>query len=461
MGTSLRSDSAFAIDAVSWTRRREEGGREILEKRAGLTAEAASGRRRLRNHYLVTFGLDCSGIAHPLGLSNDDTSLVLTLPWIEGLDLDAYVKVRCAALGSKVLPTREALTLTYKAARIVADLADRGVVHRAVAPGHFVVDPVDHNLWLLNFGRSRFMRGASMSEPGPPADHCEDLRALGRLLYWLATGEAYEAVEGGASPADAAAGLPEMIGDVAVRLLNAGAKQGYWHAAAAAADLLSWRDAKDVGALGTCGTPPDLVMSGRRVGRTPGVVALLSAYSEIARAPAENTQSNRAERRRSILALVSGRAGVGKTTLVLDACRAMRQWGARVDFGKFNQYGDSRPMFALLQALNGVVGQILEGDEESRVAAAARIQMGLGELAQVVVDVVPRLAGLLGPQPTVPALSGEASRAQFELLLRRFVGALATPETPLTLFLDDLQWADARSLDLVRGLLRTPRSIIS
>jgi AAA ATPase domain len=456
MGTSLHGAAGVAVDPVAWTRRRNKGGQGLIEKCAGPGADATHARRRLRNHYIVAFGLECPGVARPLALTRTESGLVLSLPWISGVDLFAYRATRCADLRSDSLPADEILDVAHRLARLLAGVGDRGIVHGDLSPDHVVVGAADGALWLLNFGASQFVRGASGGETAAIVDPNADLRALGRLVCWLASGRQVESPQADAQSAadaqDAMMDLPESIREIAARLLNAGGKNGYWCAAAAAEDILARRRFGDSRALGSRGAPSDLILSTRRVGRSPNVDALLDAYAEATKA--SPGPSGRVAQRRSVLALVEGGAGIGKTTLVSDACRAMRQSGARVDFGKFNQYGDSRPMSALIQALDNVVGQILDDEKGAHAACILRIQTALGALAQVVVDVVPRLMFLLGPQPAPPPLSPEASRARFELLLRRFVGALATKKRPLVLVLDDLQWADQRSLDLMRDLLR-------
>jgi hypothetical protein len=456
LGTSLHGAAGVAFDPISWTRRRDEGDRPIIEKCAGPAADAANARRLLRNHFLVAFGLECSGVAPPLGLTRTQSGLVLSLPWIAGADLGAHRAMRCAELGADSFPADEILDIAYRLAGILADIAECGIVHCDLSPDHVVVGADDGALWLLNFGASRFVRGTAASETGAAVDPTEDLRALGRLLCWLASGRQVETPDGAvhseASARDAAAHLPESIGRIAAQLLMSGGKDGYWHAAAAAGDILALRASGNFKASSTRGAPSDLILSTRRLGRSPDVEALLSAFADAT--SARPNRDGRLAQRRSVLALVEGGAGIGKTTLVSDACRAMRQSGACVDFGKFNQYGDSRPMSALVHALDNVVGQILDEDKEARAVCALHIREALGALAQVVVDVVPRLMFLLGPQPAPPRLPPEAGRARFELLLRRFVGALATRKRPLVLVLDDLQWADQRSLDLMCDLLR-------
>ena len=72
------------------------------------------------------------------------------------------------------------------------------------------------------------------------------------------------------------------------------------------------------------------------------------------------------------------------------------------------------------------------------------------------VDLVPELKLIIGEQPPVPELPPQDAQGRFQLVFRRFIGVFARPEHPLALFLDDLQWLDAATLDLVEDLLTRP-----
>ena len=76
--------------------------------------------------------------------------------------------------------------------------------------------------------------------------------------------------------------------------------------------------------------------------------------------------------------------------------------------------------------------------------------------ARLMVDLVPELRLLIGDQPPVPELPPQDAQRRFQLVFRRFLGVFARPEHPLALFLDDLQWLDAATLDLVEHLLTQP-----
>ncbi|MFY0582549.1 AAA family ATPase [Cystobacter fuscus] len=75
----------------------------------------------------------------------------------------------------------------------------------------------------------------------------------------------------------------------------------------------------------------------------------------------------------------------------------------------------------------------------------------------MITDVLPLLQRLIGPQPLAPGLFAQEARNRFDVVFPRFVAALVSKEHPLVLFLDELQWADAPSLQLIRALLTEPR----
>ena len=72
------------------------------------------------------------------------------------------------------------------------------------------------------------------------------------------------------------------------------------------------------------------------------------------------------------------------------------------------------------------------------------------------VNLIPELAAIIGEQPPVPELPPQDAQSRFQIVFRRFLGVFARPEHPLALFLDDLQWLDAATLDLIEHLVAEP-----
>jgi len=60
---------------------------------------------------------------------------------------------------------------------------------------------------------------------------------------------------------------------------------------------------------------------------------------------------------------------------------------------------------------------------------------------------------IIGEQPLTAPLPPQEAKTRSHLTFRRFIGVFARPEHPLALFLDDLQWLDAATLDVLEDLL--------
>ena len=82
-----------------------------------------------------------------------------------------------------------------------------------------------------------------------------------------------------------------------------------------------------------------------------------------------------------------------------------------------------------------------------------KILEAVGENGQIIIDVIPELEQIIGQQPPVPELSGSAAENRFNLLFGKFVRIFTTKKQPLVIFLDDLQWADLASLNLLKLLM--------
>ena len=80
----------------------------------------------------------------------------------------------------------------------------------------------------------------------------------------------------------------------------------------------------------------------------------------------------------------------------------------------------------------------------------------LGPDGQLMINLIPELAAIIGEQPPTPDLPPQEAQNRFQMVFRRFLGAFAQPEHPLALFLDDLQWLDAATLELLEHLVAEP-----
>ncbi|MCB0542971.1 MAG: AAA family ATPase [Saprospiraceae bacterium] len=151
------------------------------------------------------------------------------------------------------------------------------------------------------------------------------------------------------------------------------------------------------------------------------------------------------------LVLVGGYSGVGKTALV-NSCQI--NWRAKGAFflqGKFDQY-QTTPYSAFIMAFEQLVRQLLFLPESEITAWKARILDALGDNAGVLLEVIPNLELLLGQQPAPEKLNPVETQNRFTFVILQFVRLFASSSKPLVLFIDDWQWCDIPSINLLRLL---------
>ncbi|WP_433945533.1 AAA family ATPase [Paenibacillus sp. SN-8-1] len=156
---------------------------------------------------------------------------------------------------------------------------------------------------------------------------------------------------------------------------------------------------------------------------------------------------------------VSGEAGIGKTSLIEEVLR--KQQHDR-DFyyitGKFEQLSKESPYHPIIQAFRGLMRHLLGQRRDQSMLWRQKLQEALGANVHVIADIIPEARLILASDhaPALEELQANESKKRFIYAFRKFVQALASKEHPLVLFIDDLQWADASSLQLIHALLSDP-----
>ncbi|MBV8471920.1 MAG: AAA family ATPase, partial [Hyphomicrobiales bacterium] len=193
--------------------------------------------------------------------------------------------------------------------------------------------------------------------------------------------------------------------------------------------------------LGERDTPDRLLIPEKLYGREREVEALLAAFDRV-------VTSGGTE-----LVLVSGYSGIGKSSVVSELHRALVPLRGLFVAGKFEQYKRDIPYSTLAQAFQSLVRIVLTKNDGELATWRAAFRDALGLNGRMIADLVPSLTLVVGEQPPVAELEPQQAKARFQLTLRRFLSVFARSEHPLVLFLDDLQWLDSATLDLVEDLL--------
>ncbi len=154
--------------------------------------------------------------------------------------------------------------------------------------------------------------------------------------------------------------------------------------------------------------------------------------------------------------LVSGYSGIGKSSVVHELHKALVPPRGLFASGKFDQYKRDIPYATLGQAFQSLVRSLLTQSEEELGRWRASLIDALGPNGQLMVNLVPELELVIGKQLPVAVLPPQDAQKRFQMVFRRFLGVFARKEHPLALFLDDLQWLDTATLDLLEHLVTHP-----
>jgi len=370
------------------------------------------------------------------------------------------------------------LTLALALARAVARCHGRGVIHHDLNPAKILIRPDDLRVQIIGFelaatfaedrsgfdpldrlpGALAYLSPEQTGRMNRPVDYRTDLYSLGAVLYALATGAPpfadtdtlglihAQLARSPAPPRDRAAWLPPRLSELILALLAKEPEERYQSAAGLADDLARLRRAlRERADLDTVPLRArDLPLAPRPPRRLHGRDAELATLTAaLARVGAGGTQG----------LFVAGYAGVGKTALIRELHRPVTLANGLFISGKCEQFQRDRPLLAPSQCLRHLCQLLLAGSETAVAVWRERILAGLGPDAGALLEVLPELEALLGPQAPAPRIGPLEAQGRLRALLVALVRQVAAPARPLVLFLDDLQWADAPSLDFLGALL--------
>ncbi|XXY13898.1 AAA family ATPase [Sorangium sp. So ce216] len=457
-------------DTILYRARREQDGRPVVLK--VLRRDQASSRAlgRLHHEHEIARAIDAPVIvkAHAIEAFGDQVALVLED--FGGRSLDQ--------LQGGPMPLERFFPLALRLCDALAELHRHHVIHKDIKPQNLLCNPDTGEVKIIDLG----IASLAPSEPQHVAhggliegtlaymapeqtgrmnrgiDQRTDLYSLGVTFYEMLTGvlpfQASDPVEWvhchiaqrPPPPHAIVSSIPPALSTVVLKLLAKAAEERYQSALGLCHDLdqcfaqLEATGTIQAFPLGQRDLSDRLQVPQRLYGREREIEALLAAFERV-------VAQGRPE-----LVLVSGYSGIGKSSLVAELHRpVVRERGVFLS-GKLDQLKRDVPYLPFLQAFRGLVQEILCASEEQGERWRQRLREALGPNGRLLADLLPEIELLLGPQPPVPELPPAEAQGRLLAALQRFVAVCARKEHPMVLFLDDLQWADAGSLQLFEQL---------
>ena len=386
------------------------------------------------------------------------------------------------------------LRLSIRITEALGRIHNRDVIHRNINPNSITVDRKNGAARIVDFSIStRSDRTVLTSAPAEISGELElqgalpyispeqtgrmnrivdqrsDFYSLGATFYEMLTGrppfgsEGLDALEiihchiavqpeppTLAGPMDSEfRELPPVVGSIVMKLLAKNPEDRYQSAFGLKADLQKclalWKDEGGIPnfEIGASDISGKFLLPQRLYGREPEIHGLRDLFRRCS-----NGETN--------FLLVKGVTGIGKSSLVYDVRRYVAEHRGIFISGAYAELRRDVPYTAFIQAFQDMVRQILTEPEESVQRWRRRLREILGPNGSVIADVIPDIELIVGPQEEALQLPAAESQNRFHSVFRGFVRGFADADHPLVLFLDDLHWADAASLQLIKSLVTDP-----
>lgn len=452
--------------------RRANDDRPVIVKTHTVDRPEPTERARFRHEYEVGLRLKGPGVITYYGMEEHPNRLALIEEDFGGVTLKESIPRDGFALHSF-------LEIALQLTDTLAHIHRQNVIHKDIHPYNVVmtadagvVKVIDFDLASqLNGERQRLLNPTQLEgmlaylspeqtgRMNRVIDYRTDFYSLGVTFYEMLTGhlpfdtsDALELVHSHLAktpppPHQLQRGIPHVLSAIVLKLMSKTAEARYQSAAGLQADLLrcrrQWQSGGKMGvfALARQDVSDRFQIPQKLYGREQEIETLLGTFDRVA--TAGNVE----------LVLVAGYAGVGKSALVSEVHMPITEKRGAFITGKFDQYQRNIPYGAFTHAFDQFADDLLTEPEAILQTWRERILRGLGGNGAVLTEVMPSLENVIGPQPAVLKLNGQENRNRFNLTFQNLVKAISRAEHPLVVFIDDWQWADLASLELLKILL--------
>ena len=424
---------------------------------------------RLDNEFEICSKTKCSSIRKAFKKEKQEDHEAILLEYIEGKDLNKL-------LAAEKWDIVQQLHLATDITTALTALHKENIFHRRIHPSNILIEQSTHTVFFIDFGLAtegnvfedgltslqdkevevlKYLAPEQTGRINRAIDNRADLYSLGIILYRLFTGQLpFDSNEGleliyahiaktPVEPHHVNTDLPQVVSDIIMKLLSKDAEDRYQSAYGVKYDLEKClQELSDIGKIinfpiAKFDFSGKLYFSNKLYGRDKEINYLNHLFESCTHG------------QKSTL-LVSGYAGSGKSALVEALKNPVLQKKGIFIKGKFDQISSDTPYATFVQAFNELAQLILAGDNVYQAKWKKRITEAIGNSGKLLTQFMPGIENLIGKQPDVAELKGIEAQNRFNYEFIRFIKTIADKDYPLVIFIDDLQWADASSLNLFK-----------
>jgi PAS domain S-box-containing protein len=445
---------------------------------------------RYKQEYEITRSLQLDGVVRAYDLQEYHNTLVMFLEDFGGKSLAIWLESHNFSL-------QEFLVIAIDLTQTIGEIHAANIIHKDINPSNIILNLETGQVKIIDFGISTVFTRENTSIKNPNVlegtlaymspeqtgrmnrslDYRTDFYSLGATFYQMLTHrlpfETTDALElvhchiaRQPTPPDRVnPDIPHPLSNLVMKLLAKTAEDRYQSAAGLKVDLVAC-----LSQLELTGTISDFPIASQDrsgnfqipqhlYGRTAEIETLLAAFDRIV-APTEQREKlgSDTDRSRSEMMLVAGTAGIGKSALVREIYKPITQRRGYFIAGKFDQLQRNIPYSAIVQAFRSLIQQLLSESESQLAQWREKLLVALGANGQIIIDVIPEIELIIGTQSIEQQVESIENQNRFNLVFKNFVRVFCQPAHPLTIFLDDLQWADLASLKSIELMMSDEQS---
>lgn len=456
--------------------KRKSNNESVIAKTLSGDYPSPESLLHFKSEYELMTRINISGVIKVFEMEKLGDRPIFFMEEFVGLSLKEYIK-------REKIYLEEFIDIAIKVLRILKQIHAKNIIHKDINPANILFNPETRQLKIIDFGiatellkenpsaiSSDLLEGTvyyiSPEQSGRmnrTIDYRSDFYSLGVSFYQILTSvlpfnshDTLEIIHSHIAkkpelPHEIDNRIPEVISSIILKLMAKDAEDRYQTCDGILYDLEEcWKRLKNSGEIKTFPIAQKdfsnkLHIPEKLYGRAKEVTQIMKTFHSATKGNAK-------------VLLVSGRSGIGKSALVGEIHKPVLEYRGYFIAGKYDQYKRNTPYRAIIQAFQNILNQILSESYESLAAWKSRLELALGNNGKVITDIIPELELLIGKQPIVPELSPGDSQNRFELVFQNFLHALCDVTHPIALFLDDMQWADLPSINLIKSIILNPDS---
>lgn len=473
-----------SVNSIVYRGIRQQDNQPIILKMLQQDDPSPQERTRYRQEYEIIRTLNLDGVIKAYGLEENEHRLIIILEDFGGISWrQAMQTISPDTQPITPLSLLEFLPIAIQVADILGKVHAANVIHKDINPANIVFHPETKQTKLIDFGISTLLSRQNPTLKPPNVlegtlaylspeqtgrmnrvlDYRTDFYSLGVTFYELLTGKLpFETIDPldlvhchiarqPPSPHQLNPALPLVLSDIVMKLMAKAAEDRYQSAWGLKTDLEHClQQMQQQGGI------PHFALARRDISdkfQIPQKLYGRESETAIVLAACDRVAGHGNGEGASELMLIGGYSGIGKSVLVRELYKPITRSRGYFITGKFDQFQRNIPYAAIVDAFRGLMRQLLTEGEAQLSHWRETLLTALGPNGRVIVDVIPEMELIIGPQPVLPVLAPTEAGNRFNLVFQNFIQAFSWADRPLVLFLDDLQWVDAATLKLIELML--------